>query len=306
MTLPFNRDFEPRHGEPVAVAPGIVRITAPNPSPFTFHGTNSYLLGERALAVIDPGPDDPRHLDALLRAIAGRPVSHILLTHTHRDHSPLARPLSKETGAPILAEGPHRPARPLHTGEAGRLDAGADTELAPDRRLADGEAVAGEGWRLEAVATPGHTANHMAYALAGEGVLFCGDHVMAWSTTVVAPPDGSMADYMASLDRLLARCDRLYLPGHGGPISDPAAFVRGLKAHRLMRERAILERLARGDRAVPQMVRAIYRDLDPWLHGAAALSVLAHLEDLVARGLAVTDGAATIDGRYEPGTSVGS
>jgi glyoxylase-like metal-dependent hydrolase (beta-lactamase superfamily II) len=306
MTLPLNRDFEPRHGEPVAVARGIVRITAPNPSPFTFHGTNSYILGERALAVIDPGPDDPRHLDALLRSIAGRPVSHILLTHTHRDHSSLARPLSQKTGAPVLAEGPHRPARPLDTGEAGRLDASADTELAPDRRLADGETVAGEGWRLEAVATPGHTANHMAYALAGEGVLFCGDHVMGWSTTVVAPPDGSMADYMASLDRLLARSDRLYLPGHGGPIGDPAAFVRGLKAHRLMRERAILERLAQGDRTVPEMVRAIYRDLDPRLRGAAALSVLAHLEDLVARGLAATDGTAAIDGRYAPGTSVGS
>jgi len=303
MTLALNRDFEPRHGEPVAVAPGVVRVTAPNPSPFTFHGTNTYLVGERSLAVVDPGPDDPRHLDALTRAIGGRPVSHILLTHTHRDHSPLARPLSAATGAPVLAEGPHRPARPLHVGEAGRLDASADTELVPDRRLGDGEAIAGDGWALEAIATPGHTANHMAFAWREPGILFCGDHVMAWSTTIVAPPDGAMRDYMASLDRLLARPERLYLPGHGGPLGDPAAFLRGLKAHRLMRERAILERLARGDRTIPDMVRAIYRDVDPRLHGAAALSVLAHLEDLVARGLAASESDPAIDGCYEPGAS---
>jgi glyoxylase-like metal-dependent hydrolase (beta-lactamase superfamily II) len=306
MELAFSRDFEPRHGEPVMVAPGVIRITAPNPSPFTFHGTNTYLLGERALAVIDPGPDDPRHLDALLRAIAGRPVSHILLTHTHRDHSPAARPLGQETGAPILAEGSHRPARPLQIGEAARLDASADTDLVPDRRLADGERILGEGWALEAVATPGHTANHMAYAWPEAGILFCGDHVMAWSTTVVAPPDGAMRDYMASLDRLMGRAERLYLPGHGGPIGDPAAFLRGLKAHRLMRERAILERLARGDSAIPQMVAAIYRDVDPRLHGAAALSVLAHLEDLVARGLAATEGPPALDGRYELSAAPGA
>ena len=306
MALALDRDFDPRHGEPVDVAPGVLRVTAPNAGPFTFRGTNTYLVGERSLAIIDPGPDDPRHLDALLRVIGGRPVSHILVTHTHRDHSPAARVLREETGALVLAEGPHRPARPLVTGETGRLDASADRDFQPDRRLEHGELVSGDGWTLEAVATPGHTANHMAFALPDERILFCGDHVMAWSTTVVAPPDGAMRDYMNSLDRLLARSDRLYLPGHGGPVLEPAAFVRGLKAHRLMRERAILERLEKGDRTIAEMVRVIYRDVDSRLHGAAALSTLAHLEDLVGRGLACTDRPPSIDGRYEPGAVAGS
>ncbi|GLS30713.1 Glyoxylase, beta-lactamase superfamily II [Mesorhizobium albiziae] len=298
--MDFDTRFEPHYGEAIEIAPGIRRLTVNNPGPFTFHGTNSYIVGRNSLAVIDPGPEDADHLSALLSAIDGRPVSHIFVSHTHRDHSPLARLLQRETGAVIAAEGPHRPARPLRIGEINPLDASADTDFAPDLVLADDSLVEGDGWSLRTILTPGHTANHAVFALEGTGVLFSADHVMAWATSIVAPPDGAMADYMASLDRLLERHDKVLLPGHGGPVKKPRAFMRGLKAHRKMRERAIVERLARGDRTIPDMVRAIYRDTDPRLHGAAGLSVLAHLEDLVARGVAVTNGAAAIDGEYAP------
>jgi glyoxylase-like metal-dependent hydrolase (beta-lactamase superfamily II) len=298
MALEFDMHFEPAHGEAVAVAPGVVRLTVNNPSPFTFHGTNSYIVGRDTLAIIDPGPEDEAHFQALIKAAAGRPVSHILVSHTHRDHSPLARRLRQATGAAIVAEGPHRPARPLRIGETNPLDASADTELLPDLELADGEAISGDGWSLEGVFTPGHTANHMCFSLQGSGILFSADHVMAWSTSIVAPPDGAMSDYMASLDKLLGRSDRLYLPGHGGPVASPAQFVRGLKAHRKMRERAIIERLRAGDRTIPEMVRTIYRNTDPRLHGAAALSVLAHIEDLVGRGEVAAEGEIAIDSIY--------
>jgi glyoxylase-like metal-dependent hydrolase (beta-lactamase superfamily II) len=301
MSLKFEKSFQPAYGGAVAIAPDVQRVTAPNPSPFTFHGTNSYLIGRDTLAVIDPGPDDDSHLRTLLAVIDGRPVSHIFVSHTHRDHSPLAARLKAETGAIVLAEGPHRPARPLRTGESNPLDASADTDFTPDQALANGTVVDGDGWSVRAVSTPGHTANHMAFALEGRRILFSADHVMAWSTSIVAPPDGAMADYMASLDTLLERDDRLLLPGHGGPVSAPHAFMRGLKAHRKMRERAILERLRKGDRTIKTMVEAIYRDTDPRLHGAAGLSVLAHLEDLVTRGTVVTDGSPSIDGIYLPG-----
>ncbi|MDQ6435933.1 MBL fold metallo-hydrolase [Mesorhizobium sp. LHD-90] len=302
MALEFDMRFDPRHGEAVEVAENIVRVTAPNASPFTFHGTNSYIIGSRELAVIDPGPPDDSHLSALLRAIDGRPVSHIFVTHTHRDHSPLAKPLAEATGARLLAEGPHRPARPVNAGEDYRLDASNDVDFRPDRALADQELVEGDGWALRAVLTPGHAANHAAFALEGTGILFSGDHVMGWSTTVVAPPDGAMADYMASLDRLLERdTDRLYLSGHGGAIENPKTFVRGLKTHRKMRERAILERIVQGDRRIPDIVKAIYRDTDPRLFGAAGMSVLAHLEDLAARGAIATDGPPAFDGEFRPG-----
>lgn len=295
----FDTRFDPRHGEAVEVAPGVQRITAPNAGPLTFHGTNTYIVGDRSVAVIDPGPDDATHFAALMRALEGRTVTDIAVSHTHRDHSPLARRLVEATGATVHAEGPHRPARPLHVGEVNRLAESSDRDFLPDRRLADGDAILGDGWTLTAVHTPGHTANHTAFALEGEDILFSADHVMAWATTIVAPPDGAMADYMASLDRLLERGDRLLLPGHGGPVRRPAAFMRALKTHRRMRERAILERVRSGDRSIADMVRAIYRETDPRLHGAAALSVLAHIEDLVARGALVTDGPPSIDGVYE-------
>jgi glyoxylase-like metal-dependent hydrolase (beta-lactamase superfamily II) len=298
MSLDFDTRFEPAYGQPVAVADGVVRVTANNPSAFTFRGTNSYLIGHDTLAVLDPGPDDDAHLDALVRAIAGRPVSHIFVSHTHRDHSPLAARLKPLTGAVTVAEGPHRSARPLRIGEVAPLDASSDTDFAPDLVVADGQAVDGDGWRMRTVLTPGHAANHAAFSLEGTGILFSADHVMAWSTSIVAPPDGAMSDYMASLDKLIERDDRIYLPGHGGPVAEPQKFVVGLKAHRQMRERAILERLAAGDNSIPDIVRAIYRDTDPRLYGAAGLSVLAHLEDLVGRSQATSDGPPAIDTIY--------
>ncbi|WP_280777061.1 MBL fold metallo-hydrolase [Rhizobium sp. SG_E_25_P2] len=297
-TAEFDRAFEPRHGEAVAVAPGVERVTVNNPSPFTFHGTNSYIVGDRSVAVVDPGPENEAHFQALMMALRGREVSHILCTHTHRDHSPLARRLKEATGALIVAEGPHRPARPLHAGEVNPFAESSDIDFVPDIGLADGATIEGDGWRLTGVATPGHTANHMAFALDAEGVLFSGDHVMAWATSIVAPPDGAMAEYMASLDRLLMRDDRIYLPGHGGPVRDTLAFCRGLRTHRRMRERAVLERIRAGDRLIPDMVQAIYRDTDPRLYGAAALSVLAHIEDLVEKGAVVTDGPPLLRGIY--------
>ncbi|MER8473531.1 MBL fold metallo-hydrolase [Mesorhizobium sp. M1328] len=300
MALKFDTRFDPAYGQGVAVAPGIQRVTARNPSPFTFHGTNSYIVGRETLAVIDPGPDDEAHLRTLLEAIGTRPVSHIFISHTHRDHSPLAARLKQHTGAVVLGEGRHRPARPLRIGEVNPLDASADTDFVPDIALPDDMVIDGDGWAIRTVLTPGHTANHAAFALEGTGILFSADHVMAWATAIVAPPDGAMADYMTSLDRLIERDDRLLLPGHGGPVTEPRSFMRGLKTHRKMRERAILERINNGDRTIKDMVEAIYRDTDPRLHSAAGLSVLAHLEDLVARGLVHTDGAPAIDGIYSP------
>lgn len=300
MALKFDTSFDPSYGQGVTVAPDVLRVTAPNPSPFTFHGTNSYIVGRKTLAVIDPGPDDDAHLTTLLEVIADRPVSHIFVSHTHRDHSPLAARLKQRTGAIVLAEGPHRPARPLRIGEVNPLDASADTAFNPDVALPDDTVVNGDGWAIRTVLTPGHAASHAAFALEGTGVLFSADHVMAWSTSIVAPPDGAMADYMISLDRLIERGDHLLLPGHGGPVTAPRSFMRGLKSHRKMRERAILERIRSGDRTIEDMVKAIYRDTDPRLHGAAGLSVLAHLEDLVARGLVSTDGDPAIDGIFAP------
>jgi len=298
MALSFNLDFDPRQGEPVEVLPGVVRVTANNPGPFTFRGTNTYLVGKETLAVIDPGPEDNEHLDALKAAIAGRPVSHIFVSHTHRDHSPLAKRLAEATGANVLAEGPHRAARPF-SGKS-PIDSGADLDFLPDVRLTDGQLVEGDGWALRTVLTPGHAANHAAFALEGAGALFSADHVMGWSTTIVAPPDGSMADYMASLDKLIERRDGLLLPAHGGPVTEPCEYMLGLRDHRLARESAILNRLRQGDRTIEELVTAIYRDTDPKLYPAASLSVLAHLEEMVERGLVETDDTASIGGVFRP------
>jgi glyoxylase-like metal-dependent hydrolase (beta-lactamase superfamily II) len=297
----FVTTFDPQHGVAVPVAEGVERLTAPNPSPFTFHGTNTYIVGQKSVCVIDPGPDNDAHLDTLMAALKGRAVSHIAVSHTHRDHSPLARRLKERTGAVIVAEGPHRPSRPLFEGELNPFAESSDSDFVPDRALADGDTVEGDGWRLTAVHTPGHTANHTAFALDNTGILFSADHVMAWATSIVAPPDGAMVDYMASLDRLLLRDDRLYLPGHGGPVSEPRTFVRALRTHRRQREQAVLERIQKGDRLIPDMVKVIYAATDPRLHGAAALSVLAHIEDLVEKGLIATDGSPRLSGEYRPG-----
>ena len=295
----FDLAFQPSYGVPVAVAPGVQRLTVNNPSPFTFHGTNSYIVGTSSVAVIDPGPEDDAHFAALMRALEGRKVSHILVSHTHRDHSPLAKRLKQATGALTVAEGPHRASRLLHAGEVNPFAESADSEFVPDIALADGAVIEGDGWALSAVHTPGHTANHSAFALEGTGILFSADHVMAWATTIVAPPDGSMADFMASIEKLLLRKNyRIFFPGHGGPVTEPASFLRGLRTHRRMRERAVLERIKAGDELIPDMVRAIYAKTDMRLHGAAALSVLAHLEDLVEKGRVATDGPPALTGVF--------
>jgi glyoxylase-like metal-dependent hydrolase (beta-lactamase superfamily II) len=296
--IPFDKSFDLAPDTVEEVAPGVRRMLADNPSPFTFKGTVSYIVGRGRVAIIDPGPLDERHIAALLDAVRGETVTHIFVTHTHHDHSPAVPRIKAATGAMVLAEGPHRPARPLHVGEAPRLDASNDTDFRPDRALHDGEVVAGPGWTIEAVATPGHTANHMAFALKEADLLFSGDHVMAWSTPVVAPPDGAMSDYMASLQKLARRSEPLYLPGHGGAVREAPRFVAHYIRHRQAREASILHRLAKGEADIPTLVRAIYIGLDPRLVKAAGLSVLAHLEDLVTRGLVVTEGEPSIAGRY--------
>jgi glyoxylase-like metal-dependent hydrolase (beta-lactamase superfamily II) len=291
-------EFPANHGVAITVAENVVRVTAPNPSVFTYHGTNSYIVGEQSLAVIDPGPDIPEHFDALISAIDGREVSHIFVTHTHRDHSPLARRFAATTGAQVYAHGPHVFARTLADGEINHLDASADLDFEPDEALVHGDSIRGNGWVMEAVYTPGHTGNHMAYALQGTGILFSGDHVMDWATTIVAPPDGSMDDYLSSLDVLKQRNDRIYLPGHGGPVNSPVKFVSALKSHRILREASILERIRAGDGLIKDIVAVIYRDTDPRMHGAAALSTFAHIERLIRRGLVSNDGAPTLHTTY--------
>lgn len=268
-------------GTPVQLEPLVARVLAPNPSPFTYTGTQTHLVGTADLAVIDPGPDDPAHLDALLAVIAGRPVRAIVITHHHRDHSPATRALQAATGAPIVG------AAPVFVSDDGpRADAAFDRDYRPDRVLREGDAVAGEGWTLRAIATPGHTSNHLSFALPEAGALFAGDHVMGWSTTVVSPPDGDMTAYMASLDKLLGRDDRVYYPGHGDLIDKPQRLVRGLLGHRKQREGQILRLLGSGLQTVPVMTERMYVGLDPRLLPAAERSVLAHLYDLRGRGLA--------------------
>jgi glyoxylase-like metal-dependent hydrolase (beta-lactamase superfamily II) len=296
----FNLAFEPHHGLAIAAHPSlpIRRLTANNAGPFTFQGTNSYIIGEKNLTIIDPGPDDEAHLKALIQAIGAASVKTILVTHTHIDHSPLAAKLKSITGARIAGCAPHFNFRELSAGETNFLDASGDKDYAPDWQMHDGDSVATELGPLSAITTPGHTANHLCFALDDHGVLFSGDHVMGWSTSIVAPPDGAMAPYMASLDRLIARKDNLYLPGHGGAIEQPNRFVRGLRSHRRMRAKAIAGLLSSGGILIPDLVLALYTGLDPRLRGAAALSVFAHLEELVEQGIARTDGAATLHSVY--------
>ena len=237
--IPYNRIFELAPGRAEELAPGVRRIVADNPGPFTFKGTVSYIVGRGKVAIIDPGPDDPAHIAALLDAVRGETVTHIFVTHTHRDHSPAVPAIKAATGAEVLAEGPHRASRPLHVGEAPRMEASNDIEFWPDRTLADGEVVSGEGWTLEALATPGHTANHMAFVLKEANLIFSGDHVMAWSTSIVAPPDGAMSDFMNSLHKLARRPESIYLPGHGGEVRDAPNFVAAYIRHRHAREASI-------------------------------------------------------------------
>ena len=257
--------------------PLVRQLTAPNPGPMTDTGTQTHIVGHGAVAVIDPGPDDADHLDAILAATAGERIAAIVCTHTHRDHSPLAAPLAARTGAPVIG-------CRVVPGDA------FDQSYAPDRVLGEGDTVAGDDWTLAAIETPGHTSNHLCFALPEADALFSGDHVMGWSTSVVVPPDGDMGDYMRSLDKLLGLPFATYYPAHGEPVTNPRRLVRGMMGHRRQREGQILRGLAAGPATIPDLVAAMYVALDPKLVRAAGMSVEAHLIDLARRGLVSQDG----------------
>lgn len=282
MDAPFDMNALPT-GAAMRLSPLVARVLAPNPSPFTYTGTQSYVVGRDDVAIVDPGPAEDSHLDALISAVAGRPVRAILCTHTHRDHSPAAAPLAERLRAPIIG------CAPLTLEDDGpRADAAFDADYRPDEALTDGALVSGDGWNVVAVATPGHTSNHLCYALTQEGALFTGDHVMGWSTSIVSPPDGDMADYMRSMQKLLERDDAIYYPAHGDAVENPQRLVRGMMGHRKHREGQILRHLgdAEAGRSIADMVPEMYKGVDKRLHPAAARSVLAHLLDLQRRGLA--------------------
>ena len=294
VEIPFRREFSFEYGRLEPVAPMIRRIVARNPSPFTFKGTGTYVIGRGDVAVIDPGPDLPEHIEALLAGLKGERVTHILITHTHRDHSPAAQPLKMMTGAPTYGFGPHA------GGNRGdpAVEEGGDWEFTPDVVVRDGDRIAGHEWVFEAVHTPGHTSNHLCFALPESGVLFSGDHVMGWSTSVVAPPDGDMAAYMTSLEKLLGRGERVYWPTHGPAITEPREHVRAFIAHRREREAGILDCLRAGIGRIDAIVERLYIGLQPALRRAAGRSVRAHLVGLVARGLVESDGPPALDASY--------
>lgn len=298
--IPFVRAFDFAYGRVDPVSPLIRRVIADNPGPFTFTGTGTYIVGRSGpgagVAVIDPGPPDEAHLAALLAAVEGQRVSHVLVTHTHRDHAPLARPFAEAVGAPILAARP--PLRTVHA--SGGLDEDDDETFAPDRVLAGGERLEGDGWTIEALATPGHASNHMAFVLEDENALFSGDHVMGWSTTVVAPPDGDMTAYMASLDAVIARRFTTLWPTHGAPVTDPAPFLAAYRAHRLEREAQVLARLEAGDRTIAAMVPTLYAAVNSRLWPAASLSVWAHLIALERAGRVRAAPGPVIDAEWRP------
>jgi glyoxylase-like metal-dependent hydrolase (beta-lactamase superfamily II) len=276
------------------VTPNIRRVVANNPSPFTFKGTGTYIVGHGKVAVVDPGPDDPTHIDAVLKALRGETVTHILVTHTHIDHVPATPALAKATGAKVYSHGPHPiPPTGVTTEQQG------DFGFAPDIKLSDGDVVKGDGWNVEAVYTPGHISNHLCFAVKEDNALLSGDHVMGWSTAVISPPDGNMADYFASLRKLLPRKETLYIPTHGAEIRNPVSFVNSYIEHRLGREEQILSRLKEGRQTIPQMVARNYADTPLHLHAAAGRSMLAHLIQMVKDGrVRTTDGRATIDSTY--------
>jgi len=290
MPIPYIRAFEAPYEERERVTPLISRVLARNPGPFTFKGTGVYIVGTRDVAVIDPGPDFPEHVEALKRALDGRRVSHILVTHTHNDHSPAAAPLKEWSDAKTYAYGPHGAGK---AEEGVVVEEGGDMAFMPDVRVKDGDVVEGDGFSFECVYTPGHTSNHMCFALREERALFTGDHVMGWSTTVVTPPDGDMTAYMASLRKLLVRDDRVLYPTHGAPVMQPHTFIQAYIDHRLEREAQILACLRDGANTIPAMVARMYVDVDKRLHPAAARSVLAHLIQLVGEGRVKEE-----DGRY--------
>jgi len=288
MALVFDRSFTAPYGEAVRLSLSIQRLLANNPGPFTFTGTGVYIVGAHDVAVIDPGPNSPAHVDALKRALMGLRVTHILVTHTHADHSPAAKPLQEWCGAATYAFGPH-PAAP---DDGARVEEGADRYFVPDVRLRDGDVIETGGLTFDCLHTPGHISNHMCYALREEKALFTGDHVMGWSTTVVAPPDGDMTDYIAGLKRLMARSDRILYPTHGGPVKNPRPFLEAYLAHRFEREAQILRCLRDGPRKIPAIVETLYAGVDKRLHPAAARTVEAHLIKLEKDGRVLSDRAA--------------
>jgi glyoxylase-like metal-dependent hydrolase (beta-lactamase superfamily II) len=281
--LVVDTSFNPETGKAVEVLPGLVRVTAPNASPFTFTGTNSFIIGGDRVAILDPGPDDAGHRAALVAAIAGRPVEAIILPHTHKDHSAGAPALGRETGAPLWFAGPHRLSRPPHLFEINALAGGCDWGLTPDRTLFDGETFSVGGVDLIAIATPGHCANHMAYGLAGTDWLLTGDHIMGWNSTLVSVPDGSMGDYLASLEKVLALPYKHYVPAHGGPIPDGPIYARSLLSHRKLRNKQIIDAVAKGATRVDQLLDRIYPQLNGTLRVAAGMTLRAHIEYLSER-----------------------
>ncbi len=280
----FDTQFRPETGVPVALAPDLTRITAPNASPYTFTGTNSFLLGTEHIAILDPGPDDAAHLESLHRAIAGRPVSTVLLTHTHRDHSAAAAKVSARYRAPLWFGGPHRLSRPLRRFERNPIKNSCDWDLQPDRTLTDGETITAGDLTLTVHTTPGHCANHLAFGLPEHDILLTGDHVMGWNSTLVAVPDGSMADYFASLDKVIALPYRHYHPAHGGPIANGPAHAAALKAHRQLRNEQLLTAVANGAKTIGQVVKTIYPTQPAKIRMAARMTMTAHVEFLEERG----------------------
>jgi glyoxylase-like metal-dependent hydrolase (beta-lactamase superfamily II) len=293
VVIPYVREIDIEYGRCDEVSPLIRRVTANNPGPFTYKGTGTYIVGRGEVAVIDPGPDMADHLQAIQAAIPGERVSHILVTHHHLDHSPLAKPLSERTGAKVWGRAV---AGPIVEDEV-KLEAGYD-RFTPDVPLSGGEVIEGDGWTFEAIHTPGHTSNHICYALRQENALFSGDHIMGWSTTVVTPPDGSMGDYLRSVERVRERGFATLWPTHGPPIRDVEPFLQAYAAHRRDRERQILDRLAAGDTRIKGMVPTMYAAVDPRLYPAAAHSVLAHVIELVNSGRVTADGPPGLDSEY--------
>jgi len=285
--IPFVRDITFDYGLPDQVSPLIRRVVANNPSPFSYLGTGTYIVGHGEVAVIDPGPALPEHLDAILAAVAGETVKAILVTHNHSDHSPLARPLAERTGAPTYGcPMSHAPVQPSLA-----VDDEHDAAFVADVNVCAGGLIEGKGWTFEAIPTPGHTSNHVCYALREENALFSGDHIMGWSTTVIAPPDGDMGAYFQSLDKIQARGFSTLWPTHGPPITEPGPFIEAYRAHRLDRENQILAQLAAGHSRIPEMVPVMYAAVDKRLHPAAAMSVLAHMVHLVRTGRVVSSEA---------------
>lgn len=292
--IPFVREVKFEYGVCDRLTPLIRRVVAHNPGPFTYLGTGTYIIGNGEVAVIDPGPDLDDHLQAIMAATAGERITHIFVTHNHMDHSPLARPLARITGATIYACA----MQGLPTESEVRLEAGDDRVFTPDVGLCDGGLFPGGDWTLEAIPTPGHTSNHMCYALQEENALFCGDHIMGWSTTVISPPDGDMGDYFASLERVKARDFTTLWPTHGPPITDPAPFVQAYIDHRRAREAQIVAALDSGIAQIKPMVAELYKAVDARLHPAAAHSVMAHMVQLVKEGRVVCDGTPGLDSEY--------